>query len=324
MLSVIKRSILAMARSAGYEIVRKDALPTAPAAAPMIAPLAPTRPISPIFESEIDIGEFDAAMAEYERKFVPQRATDPGNQWIVDALTTEGFCMVPDFFPPEEIKAMHDEGVGFAVACANGTLVSDVRQQRYLEDGVFRLHKVESLAPTTAPFYSDARIADVAQAYLAGHARRMEKYLDYKFEPRPDGNIFQHFDNCYRMLKVYLYLVDLEEENAPTNFWRRSQQRRPWRRLPDYVKYIDHAYGQFGFVPGPIFDELGKGENADIERVVCAGKAGTALFFDSSGLHAASIPRSSYRLALVDNWMTFDGGWVHPWHRKHSPPEGYI
>src|SRR5262245_61034217 len=38
----------------------------------------------------------------------------------------------------------------------------------------------------------------------------------------------------------------------------------------------------------------------------------TAIFIDVSGLHAASVLRSGYRLMLVDCWMMYDGNWIPP------------
>ncbi len=162
------------------------------------------------------------------------------------------------------------------------------------------------------------------RGYLSHHARRMEKYLDYKFANRVDVNLTAHTDNIYRMLKVFFYLNNITETNAPFSMWRRSQQRREWRRLPDYLQYIDHPYGRDGHIPKHIYSQLGSGENADVERVECTAAAGTAIFCDVSGLHSASLLREGYRLMLVDNWMTYDKNWLNPYHCKVTGPDGHV
>lgn len=316
MLRAAKTAVLRAANLAGYEIVKRGAAPMAP---PPIPAPAPPPPIDPILSVRRSPDEFREAMSEYEQKF-PVRKN--GNE-IVDALEKDGLCIVPDFLPSDRVRAIHDEALAVAKTIHGGTFTGPNRITDFRDQGFLRLNSPENAAPLTAALFEDSRIKEVAQAYLSGHARRMEKYVDYKYANLFDGALHPHCDNIYRMLKVFFYLNDIPETHAPFTMWKRSQLKRSWRELPDYLYFSDHPHG-WGHIPEGVHSGFGKGDNADIVKVTCTAKAGTAIFCDVSGMHAASLLRDGYRLMLVDCWFTFDQTWLSPYHSKATGPNGYL
>lgn len=322
MLRTAKQAILGAFQSAGYDIVKRGtAVPTIarpPAAAPVSA--APETPPHPLGATKRAPAEFRDAMARYEASYPIQDGGDP----IVEALARDGLCIVPDFLPSELVSQIHDQALPIGEGFRSRKLTGPNRHRIFDECGFLRVNSPENLAPLTAAFFDHPRIHSVVRSYLSGSGRRMERYLDYKHSNRLDTSVHPHFDNIYRMLKVFFYLNDIPDTHAPFTMWKRSHLKRPWRELPDYLYFADHPYG-WGVVPLSVASTFGKGEHSDIERVECTARAGTAIFCDVSAVHSASLLRDGYRLMLVDNWMMQDNGkWLNPYHAYATPPEGLV
>ena len=197
-----------------------------------------------LFAPSLPYSDFVAEMQRYEATLAPRRTADP--QFILDSLFEDGVCFVPNFLPPEALTRLHDEVLAVAREVRAGTFKEQNRHVVYPQYGFLRLNNPENVTPGAAQFFDDPRISNVVEAYLAGHGRRMEKYIDYKFDNRPDANLLPHTDNIYRMVKVFLYLNDIPDTHAPLTYWKKSHLKRPWRKIPDYLHYAEHPYGRFG------------------------------------------------------------------------------
>ena len=309
----VKSAMQRIIHAAGYELNKRDREPQQPQPSELDRLVAPRH----------SFAEFTAEMARYEREN-PILPAPADVQNIVNGLIEDGVYFVPDFLPPATVKAMHDEAKQIAETVRSGGFDEKNRHVLYKQYGFLRLNNPENVAPTTRKFFNDPRIHLVVQSYLSNRGRRMDKYIDYKFECLLDANILPHADNIYRTVKVSLYMNDIPETNAPFTVWKKSHQKRAWRMLPDYLHYREHPYRRFGSVPSNVYNELGSGEDADIVKTECVARAGTAIFCDVSALHAASLLRGGYRLMLVDNWMAQENGkWLNPYHSKATPLAGF-
>ena len=91
-----------------------------------------------------------------------------------------------------------------------------------------------------------------------------------------------------RMVKVFIYLTDVEEESGPFTYVLQSHAGGRWRRL-----FPQKQFGRRGMYPpeGAVDEVVPK---TDIR--VCTGRTGTVIFCDTTGLHkggySLSKPRS--------------------------------
>ena len=212
MLRTAKRAVLGAFQSAGYDIVKRGMTAAAIAPSPAITPppvsTAPEAPrVHLLRDAKQTPAEFHEAMVRCETSFPVQGNGDP----IVEALTRDGLCIVPNFIPPELVSSMHDEALQIAERFRSGELKGPNRFHLYDDCGFLRVNTPENLAPLTAAFFDNSRIQGVVHSYLSGFGRRIEKYLDYKHSNRPDTSLHPHFDNIYRMLKVFFYLNDIPD-----------------------------------------------------------------------------------------------------------------
>src|SRR5215218_8772662 len=101
MLRTAKRAVLKAVHAAGYDVVKRSP-PSQPTPMP---PAAPEKSeIDRLFAPSLPYSDFVAEMQRYEAKLAPRRAADP--QFILDSLTEDGICFVPNFLPPETLTRL--------------------------------------------------------------------------------------------------------------------------------------------------------------------------------------------------------------------------
>ncbi len=92
-----------------------------------------------------------------------------------------------------------------------------------------------------------------------------------------------------RMVKVFLYLSDVDETAGPFTYIRYSHGRGKWRNVFPYGPKRHTRHPDPAFIDAHIPSE---------DRVIAAGPAGTLIFCDTSGIHrggyATGRPRVMY------------------------------
>jgi hypothetical protein len=220
---------------------------------------------------------------------------------LLAELDREGIAIVPGYVPAEQVAAML-AGADETIRKAEAGELAD-RKFTIQPDIVFRIGKVDELVPETLPFFEDATIESVMRAYLSPRVVSFRRELENRFglSKMAQADLF-HFDNWRPICKAFLYLVDVEEDNAPFRFIRRSHKMEDWR-TPYAIEFdADGASGRYGhFFPQEI--RALREAHPEWEEVVCTGKAGTLILADFRGLHRGT-PLKSGRRVLLNN--TFD------------------
>lgn len=104
----------------------------------------------------------------------------------------------------------------------------------------------------------------------------------------PMGSQRWHRDpGMKRMVKMFIYLTDVDEESGPFTHVLRSHAGGRWRRL-----FPQKQFGRRGIYPsGGAVDKVVP--KSDIK--VCTGRAGTVIFCDTTGLHKGGYSLSKPR-----------------------------
>jgi hypothetical protein len=219
---------------------------------------------------------------------------------LLEELDREGIVTVEGYLPPDQVAAML-AGAEEVIRKAQDGELSD-RFFTIQPDIIFRIARVDELIPETRPFFEDPAIRGVMEAYLSPRVVSFRRELENRFgiSKMAQADLF-HFDNWRPICKAFLYLVDVEEENAPFRYLRRSHKDGPWRKRHAIEFDADGTSGRYGhFFPQEI---RALREQHDWDEVVCTGKAGTLILADFRGLHRGT-PLKSGRRVLLNN--TFD------------------
>lgn len=157
------------------------------------------------------------------------------------------------------------------------------------------------------PFISlalDARIRNIANSYMEMWTR-FKAFTLIRTIPVGDADPIQsqrwHRDpEEKRMCKVFLYLVDVDEETGPFTYIPQSVYGKKWGNLFPQ-KPPEGSYPESGDIEKIIPQE---------EYRVMTGKAGTILFCDTSGFHRGGHATSKERLMFTVHYAapTFSEG----------------
>ena len=148
-----------------------------------------------------------------------------------------------------------------------------------------------ALLPVAHAIFSSERVAAVTRGYLgspASPARHVILTEDY--EPR-EQILAEHFDEL-NSLKFYVYLDEIDEDNAPfqaipgTHLQGKQIRQAEWLRVDDYNSIKSRVFEQYSqeffYSIFGMFKEL-----LLTRRVRFTAPAGTLLIFDTDLLHSA-------------------------------------
>jgi Phytanoyl-CoA dioxygenase (PhyH) len=169
-------------------------------------------------------------------------------------------------------------------------------------DVLLRVARADRLVPETAAFFQDPMIESLARAATAPRAISYRRELEVRFgkEKMNQADLF-HFDNWRPIIKAFLYLTDVGEENAPFVYLPGSHNLGSWRRRHEVAFDVDGPSGRFGFFFPQEIRTLT--QEHGWRELVCTGSAGTLILADLRGLHRGT-PLLSGRRVLLNN--TFD------------------
>jgi hypothetical protein len=144
----------------------------------------------------------------------------------------------------------------------------------------------------------DPKLLEVISSYLGLWPRlyQIHSWLNYPTEEPPQASQMWHRDpEDIKLIKVFIYLVDVDKDTGPFTFIPRT-----------------HSFGEFaGQVPQHkdrkrVEDnEMNPTLSPDLHRV-CTGPEDTMILADTVGYHRGGKPRSNNRLLLT---FTYTSAW---------------
>ena len=221
-------------------------------------------------------------------------------QDLLAELAEKGFAVVPDYVSSSEAGDLLES----VDRCLAEARQGKVPYQALGEETAFawRISQAEEWVPETSVFFSDTTIRGLADALISPNAVSFRHEVDYRFGIGASAYAdLYHFDNWRPILKAFLYLTDVEAENAPFVYMSGSHRPESWRRAHERAFDADGKTGRFGYVfPQEMADLRTR---HDWEEHVCTGGAGTLVLADLRGLHRGTALKSGRRV-LLNN--TFD------------------
>jgi len=231
---------------------------------------------------------------------------DETQQRIVSELSADGYSVVSfsDAIGDESVwNAIEDQAARFVAETEAGLAADgEALRVRAGKEFVVRLHSFGAELGNEDPWFAvcaSRRMLDVANTYLSLWSKLQYVDLWYSVPQPPDADRKAsqrwHRDfNDKHLLKVFLYLVDVDEGTGPFEYvpgsapGGRYAQEWPWQPLGD------------NYPPG---GELEKRIPADGIRTFTAPK-GTMVFCNTSGFHRGGFATVSPRVLATATYSS--------------------
>jgi ectoine hydroxylase-related dioxygenase (phytanoyl-CoA dioxygenase family) len=232
------------------------------------------------------------------RKFADEQpALDEIQQRIVADLASKGFSLVrfEELFSAEELAAITAQAQRFAEETAAG-LAGDGEQLRVRpgKEFVVRLHSYDSEIGPDDPWFricASRRMLDIANSYV-GMLTKLE-YVDVWYSvPQDEGarrvaSQRWHRDfNDQKLVKAFLYLVDVDEQMGPFEYVPGSTGDGPYSDVWAWEPLGESYPNQREFAER--FPE------ATYETFT--GAKGSLIFCDTSGFHRGGLSTTDPRI----------------------------
>jgi len=156
--------------------------------------------------------------------------------------------------------------------------------------------------PTALRLAFDPAVLDLASAYFRCPAAITGADLRHSFVNDLTGSgdlyLFHSDPNAFRIIKVFTYLNDVDEDGGPFLYVRGSHRDRPRGWTARYLWTRSQLEGLYG-----------------ADRVIpVTGRAGDVILADTSGFHTGSKPRRRDRSTLIVNFALHkELKGRHPW-----------
>jgi hypothetical protein len=196
----------------------------------------------------------------------------PQHRDVLEELEREGIAIVPGFFAKEDCDRILSELDGIYDAIKAGTFGG---KYQYNHEKLIRTIETDTVAETTKQFFQHPVLDEIAKAYIDPRA------YSYRRESE---------------LKFFLYLTDVEKENAPFTYLTRTHKQFKGRRKKDLEYERDGETGAYGHFHPQEVRELRR--HLECEEKVCIAKAGTLIIADFRGLHKGTPLKAGRRVLL--------------------------
>ena len=149
-------------------------------------------------------------------------------------------------------------------------------------------------------FSLSREVLDIVNSYMATCSKLMSFDLAITNTmadgEAPIGSQRWHRDpGMNRLIKVFVYLNDVDESGGPFMYVRQSHLGGRWRKL-----FPQKQFGRHGFYPpdGAIAETVPENDIA-----VCIGVAGTIIFCDTTGLHKGGYSIAQPRIMFTSMYV---------------------
>jgi hypothetical protein len=218
----------------------------------------------------------------------------PEHREVLEELDREGIAVIPGFFSKEDCDRILAELDGIYDQVKAGTFGGKFQ---YNHEKLIRTIETDTVAETTKQFFQHPVLDQIAKAYIdpKAYAYRRESELRDTVNEVQQADTY-HFDDWRMRFKFFLYLTDVEQENAPFTYLTRTHKSFKGRRKKDLEYERDGETGAYGHFHPQEVREVRR--HLDCAEKVCIAKAGTLIIADFRGLHKGTPLKSGRRVLL--------------------------
>lgn len=149
-------------------------------------------------------------------------------------------------------------------------------------------------------FTNNEKIKKIASNYLNVNIKNtyFDVLLDHNLNQNKESTetqLFHRDHNGILFLKVFIYLIDVNIENGPYSYVKKTHNKKFMKKFE--VKKIK-IRKNYRYNNNNVYDQLKQNE------IIFNGNKGTVVFSDTTGMHRGYLPQKDYYRILLS--MTFE------------------
>ena len=162
------------------------------------------------------------------RQYLPLKVDKALTEYpeVIDVLLENGIHIIEGFLSKGQCEQILKELEVPKQQALNNKWTSSYITQKEIK-GNFRIGSIDQFSHSANKlFFQNKLIVQTARAYVSKKARSYRREVDFKLTP---GNLLQsdlpHFDDWRHRFKAFLYLTDVDQENAPFVYYKGSHKQ---------------------------------------------------------------------------------------------------
>ena len=221
---------------------------------------------------------------------------------IYSQLVEDGVVFIPNYISTTECEKWTQESESALQALLNGKQGCQYVSHRYPEYGVYRLLNFDTVVPLTSKFYEDEMIETIAKSYVGENIQSYQRMIEIRIGDNKESSADKcHFDDWKHRFKAFLYLSEVDEDNAPFRYLLGSHNSNLWRGerfWKEYDYFLNGRKGSYGHYTDSQKEKLIS--KYGFEEKVFTGQAGSLILVDTKGLHSGTPLKNGRRLVLAN------------------------
>lgn len=232
-------------------------------------------------------------------KSIDQGSLEPKYKDYYNTLENDGILIIPDYkskiFCDKILKELSQE----KKSLQNG----NISKPNYItskSDGMYRLLKCDEEFSLTKEFFDDQFIISIAKSFCGKDSFIYQKMFELRKGKNTESAGKLHFDDWKHRFKAFLYLNDVNMNNSPFVYVKKSHNPKGWyfeRFIKEYNYYLYGKKGEYGEYSENKKQYILK--KYSFKETFATGKKGTLVLFDGRGLHRGETLKNSERNILA-------------------------
>ncbi|OMH36157.1 phytanoyl-CoA dioxygenase family protein [Motiliproteus sp. MSK22-1] len=232
------------------------------------------------------------------------------HQKALETLRRDGCVVFPEYFTLQQVAEFQAD-----IEQAKRNASADRIKYGHIDTGISRVFDLTEVAPSTNIIFEDPMVLDIIKGYCSRDCRLLRSFYEEKKELGVSSQSnHTHFDDWRHRVKVWVYLTDVTEKQAPTRIMLGSQKDHWWRFWHEYNYYLHFRTDENNQFT-PLTDYSGMFWPHEVETIrkrwnyrekAITGKAGTLFIFDSRALHRSTVLEEGER-KIITGYYTYKG-----------------
>ncbi len=211
-------------------------------------------------------------------------------------LKDNGYAKIENYFTQSQLQSLTNE-LKKIKGLHNGKFKGDDFYMNLPDDGICAYGITPLLENCYSLFTKDKSFLNLAKA-LYGQQMKLtgSSFLCKYGKDKIDTSNTPHWDDWRIRLKIFLFLEDVNMENAPMIYFKgthKTKNKVTWRLQKDFTSVFLPYEASAGGAWWPV-------RSLDPKKIYFTGKKGTCYIFDATGIHAGTQLTSGKRVMLMN------------------------
>ncbi len=206
---------------------------------------------------------------------------------IISDLSLNGISIIPNYVDKKNITKIKKEIKPYI----KKLLKKPSNKMRYFRNsnmGIFRLYEVKKISKFSKNIFFDTSfLKNISKYYISKNVDfyqdmvEIRQPLKKKLREMKSSSDNYHFDDWKVRLKFFLTLSDVNPDDAPMCYIKKSHKLMLFKKKFEY--FYNGKLGNYGYFSNNEVKKLKK--KYDLKEEICTCKVGTLIVVDTRGIH---------------------------------------